>query len=567
MDAQEFMKTLWGEDLPGPVYVWMLPTKKTIWFVNLDHVNRTLSRYQDCDIYTGAGLAPPDNPGTGKVNKRVEQDDVAGLAGLWADIDIEHPAHNSSKKLAPSQEKIMDLLEELPFTPTLVVNSGHGVQAWWVFDRPWIFADREEYWQARTLSQWWTTHIAELFSREGWAVDPVQNLDRVMRVPGTRNNKVPGEPKPVEVIQHSGVRFDRQEFLELVPPGFQPKVSIHRVGIHGEVIGGDRLILDPSAEPPLMKLTVLMEEDEKFRDSWKGQRTDWRAGADHSPSAYDMSLATIAAHAGWEDQEVCDLLICKRRRMGQDLKLRENYYAMTIAKAKQPIQQGRAQEQLDEVMNDEWDDEKVQTVLSCLSILMGIQINRIVRFKGDPPIFWIGSTRGSITIGRIENLTSQTKFRNVVAAATGVLMAPCKPNQWLLRCQAMLNACENEDVGDSSDPATETRAWLNAYLAENSPTDDREQAGIVKAPFLIEERIYIFLERFTQWVEHNFHEKVSSHAMSQRMRHCSAQAEKVNIVRGGRRTSRTCWELPQEYSETHAAHAADPGDGDREDQE
>ena len=63
-----------------------------------------------------------------------------------------------------------------------------------------------------------------------------------------------------------------------------------------------------------MKLATLMEEDRKFLARWKGSRKDWGPEADHSPSAYDMSLASIAVRAAWTDQEVADLLIAKRRR-------------------------------------------------------------------------------------------------------------------------------------------------------------------------------------------------------------------------------------------------------------
>ena len=58
---------------------------------------------------------------------------------------------------------------------------------------------------------------------------------------------------------------------------------------------------------------------------------------DQSPSAYNMSMATMAMQAGWSDQEVVNLLICWRRKHGHDLKLRENYYLMTLDKAREPI--------------------------------------------------------------------------------------------------------------------------------------------------------------------------------------------------------------------------------------
>ena len=551
MDPQEFLKLLWGDPIPGPIYVWMLPKKQTIWFVNLDHANRTLSRYEDCDIYTGAGLAPPDNPKTGQADKRVEQDEVAGLAGLWADIDIAHPVHDARKTYAPSQEKILDLVEDLPMEPTLLVNSGHGIQAWWLFDQPWIFANQDEHWQARTLSQWWTTRISELFGRKGWHIDAVQNLDRIMRIPGTWNNKVPSNRKKVEVVEQSGRRYPKEEFLDMMPPDFQPKVTIHHMGVTGDIIGGDQLVLDPQAEPPTMKLQVLLEEDENFRGSWKGKRSDWPQGADHSASAYDMSLASIAIRYDWTDQEVADLLVAKRRRLGEDLKLREKYYANTIAKAKLPMEREKAEERLEELISTkvDWDPEQRQAAMNDLSRMMGIRINRLVKYLGDPSSYWMSTEQGDITIGKIASLTNQNALRNAVADATGEFMEPCKADKWRMLVKVMLRACEPQDTGDTSHPTTETKAWLNAYLSENTPTTDMEEALIVKAPFILNSHIHIFLERFIQWVDHCYRENISNHAMGQRLKKCEATAEKVNMKLNDKRTSRTCWKLPLEYTD------------------
>ena len=63
-----------------------------------------------------------------------------------------------------------------------------------------------------------------------------------------------------------------------------------------------------------------------------------------------MSMATIALGAGWPDQEVVNLMICWRRKHGHDLKLRENYYAVTLDKAREPMELAQAQEKLNETL-------------------------------------------------------------------------------------------------------------------------------------------------------------------------------------------------------------------------
>jgi hypothetical protein len=95
-------------------------------------------------------------------------------------------------------------------------------------------------------------------------------------------------------------------------------------------VGSCNVVLNPFADPPNDRFFPLMSSSETFRQSWERQRTDLH---DSSASAYDLSLASIAYSHGWSDQEIVDLLVASRRRHG-DPKLREDYYARTLRKAK-----------------------------------------------------------------------------------------------------------------------------------------------------------------------------------------------------------------------------------------
>ena len=564
---RDFLVYLWGEPIPAPIYLFMLPISKTIWLVNLEHVNRTLSAYEDCDIYTGAGLAPLGN--VSKSDKRVKQDEVEGIAGLWADIDFAHPAHKSRKTYAPSQEAILELLEELPLEPTLLVNSGHGIQAWWLFDHAWIFADREEHWQARALSQWWASQIAELFAGRGWHVDAVQNLDRVMRVPGTWNHKIAGEPKKVEVIENGGTRYAREEFLDRMPSDFQPKVTIHRAGVTGDTVGGDKLVLDPGAEPPVMKLSVLIEEDEKFLASWKGHRPDWDPGADHSASAYDMSLASIAIKYGWTDQEVCDLLIAKRRKMNQDLKLREQYYASTIDKAKLPMAQAKGEERINELLDvpTEWTLEQRREALQGLSLMMGTRLTiiGIYKFPGERPTYALETDHGPVRLGGIDGLFSPDRFAKKVAAETGVVLNIKKyRKKWDVFVQLMLDASEVQEMGDLQNALTECTAWIVEFTADQDIDEDWEAAAVEKRPFLYKDGgIYISIPGMLAWSQYRPHINTTAHDLAERFRGIGAVHKQVDVqVEGSKRTSAQAWRLPPSWHEMLLGNDMVPDEGD-----
>ena len=328
-DPGEFLTTLWGNPPKSEILIWMLPQKLSKWYSRFDHLNEDMAAYPERDVYTGVGYPAP---GTTKLisNIRGEAVDIGAIPGMWADIDVIHPIHKKPN-LPPTREQALATLAKTPFEPTIIIDSGHGIQAWWLFDKPWIFEDQEaDNREAQKLAQWWNREVKSLYAAEGWDIDSVFDLARVLRVPGTFNNKDPEHRAPVTTIKDDGPRYNRLQFLEKVPADFRPTLSVNRSRLSNEVNGHD-FLMSPDAEPPHEKLMALLDVDPKFRTTWMGDRSDLK---DQSPSAFDMSLASMAAHAEWTDQEIADLLIAKRRKHGQDLKMRIDYYERTIANAR-----------------------------------------------------------------------------------------------------------------------------------------------------------------------------------------------------------------------------------------
>ena len=99
MTPRDFLTMLWGEPPPGPVYLFLLPQKRAVWFTHYENLNRLAGAHSDMDLYTGGGMGPRDNRQT-LPNRRLTQDEVTGITGLWADIDVAHEVH-TKKKPAP----------------------------------------------------------------------------------------------------------------------------------------------------------------------------------------------------------------------------------------------------------------------------------------------------------------------------------------------------------------------------------------------------------------------------------------------------------------------------------
>ena len=303
---------------------------------------------------------------------------------------------------------------------------------------------------------------------------------------------------------------------------------------------GGGLALDPDAEPSAVRLDALLTADPKFRRSWGQDRKD------QSPTAYDLSLATMAMQAGWSDQEVVNLIICWRRKHGHDLKLGEGYYEIILSKAKEPIVMAQAQEQLEEALLLRPEDQS-EVLKANLKTLFRVDIIRIVKYIGDPPIYYMYTKQGDITLGEISSITSQAAFRNMLAMTTGVWITAVSLKAWDKQVQALLLACEEIDVGDASHLAQETNAWLEEYLLKKPPREEDQwlKAAEAKQPFILNGKVHIFMDDFRKWLDINIGEQITSHAIGRRLKQCQARTEKVNVKIGNSWTSRTTWQLPE----------------------
>jgi len=149
-------------------------------------------RAATADVWHGVATRRARLPhGRGSAN------DCAHLPGLWLDVDIAGPGHKGGHTLPPDVDLARELIAAYPLEPTVVVHSGGGLQAWWLFPEPLPAAD------AGPLLTRWGATWADIGRQQHWHVDNVFDIARIMRLPGTINRKVPGDPRPVVVIETS----------------------------------------------------------------------------------------------------------------------------------------------------------------------------------------------------------------------------------------------------------------------------------------------------------------------------------------------------------------------------
>ncbi|MGB9457176.1 MAG: hypothetical protein WCB12_14105 [Bryobacteraceae bacterium] len=320
---QHFLDALFGQkDDSEYILIWLSVGLRSAWFKTTAEAAAYVRANSDKDIYVGVALSPADHGRALRLKIDGNERIPSSVSALWADLDIVG-AHKKTN-LPPTVEDAKTILfSEMP--PSILVHSGGGLQAWWRFKEPWRLDTPEEVAKAAALSVRWNRALRARAAVKGWDLDSVGDLTRVMRVAGTTNWKVPGQPRPAELLDLNNHRYEPSDldgYLDLIGaelPAERPEVVVGKLNYRAD------------AEPPRTKFDLLCETDHKFALTWKRGRKDMK---DRSSSGYDMALANAAAFAGWSDQEIVDLLIANKRRLNQDLKLRDSYYVTTIKKAR-----------------------------------------------------------------------------------------------------------------------------------------------------------------------------------------------------------------------------------------
>lgn len=600
----EFLSDVFGSK-PSDAYVtiWRLSDKTSFFFDDLERAAEQAAGLASEDTYVAVALSARDlGP-----NRRCKSEEAIGIPGCWLDLDIRGPAHKKPN-LPPTLEDALKLIPQ-DLQPSIIVSSGHGLQVWFLFKEPFMFDDEQDRRFAQKLVRRLERLIRQRAAAGGWDVDAVSELARVLRVPGTTNTKDPSDHRPVQVLSRSSRRYDPKEIEEYLDEAgvSAPFESAGEIDCHPAPFR-----LDAGANPPLEKFQLLYESEPRFKASWDHKRTDLQ---DQSPSAYDMSLATFAAIAKWDDQEIVNLLIAHRRRHRENLKLRLDYYSRTLSKAKEAARAYWAEQEADNILNchgggtldspypkadlpaaerhaegilgpapgstdvaltsrelpdgpdlreppvDRPDtehpnsincsaqqhcDERRRKLLDALSTKLGIKIERVIKFSGEPPQFRIETAHGSTQLGEVDGLIHQQKLRSSVASATGHYLPDFSRKEWPSIAQGLLNACELVDRGSDATLVGAMTESLCAYLAERPPYETLAEADEGREPFIDAGKVCIFSTSFRTWLQVRRNEPTQSNRLTADLATIGAKSRVFHIPKTSHspKTSRSAWILP-----------------------
>lgn len=542
-EIDQFFNGLFGqiEDDRYWFLLWTLKDHRSNWFHATDleaAAEFAVTASADSDVYCsvsvyGNSFGP---------KSRGDANDSAGIVGLWADIDIASDIH-SKQSLPPDEESARQLIADMGHEPTIIIHSGHGYQAWWLFDEPWKFIGDEDRQQAATLARRWNDTLRSRAATRKWVVDSVYDLARVMRVPGTFNRK--GEPVPTRIVDYSPTRRYSPSDLESYCIDDD---AVRIMGYQRTYITGP-LVLKPNAQPDVAALEAMLDNNAAFKKVWEGKRRDLE-----SASEIDLSLASMAAKAEWTDQEIANLLIYGRAKRKEDQKLRQNYYGPTIAKAHTETDREMALENLDyaagaidEAMHNQDEGDQLEArraAMVSLSQTLGVEIIRIIKFKGDPAIWRMVTPGGDITIGPADCVLSPKRMKDKIYEVAGVVLPTFTQTKWDKVATMIQKVVEEEEVSTESTDSGQMLSWISDYLSVHVPVEgDRDQAAATEHPYRDNDDVVIFSSVFRAWLKNHQGERIGNRDMGIKMHLINATYEQQKVTVGTRRSSRGAWRI------------------------
>ena len=141
-------------------------------------------------IFNFARLAKKPSSGRGKIV------DTHAFSVIGMDIDIADP-NKPNKSLPADIDEAVAALEALQLPPSIYVNSGSGLHAYWVLEEDLIVADESDLKHARDfVANFYRGVVSNL---PQYNFDHTQDLARSFRMPGSTNLKDPANPKAVSV--------------------------------------------------------------------------------------------------------------------------------------------------------------------------------------------------------------------------------------------------------------------------------------------------------------------------------------------------------------------------------
>jgi hypothetical protein len=576
MNTREFLKALFEfKNDAHLIQIFQTPILRTTRFSDIDaavtFIERLSTNGLKSNLYFCCGLT--DNLNLGG-DRRGDKNDIRAVPGLWMDIDIADPLHKKAN-LPQSIDEAVALIDKVPVKPTLIVNSGHGLHTYWLFKEPWVFENDADRIRFENINFRLQSFIQSEAGKNGWSLDSTYDCTRILRVVGTTNFKDEDNPKPVVLFNDSGIRYgDVSEIENVLPEATSlPAAKVEKEHVDKIMRG---ISITPTAEPPQVKLEMLLEIDPNFKASWYAKRNDF---AKQSPSEYVMSIANLAVRAYWTDQEISDLIVAWYRRhavnplfTGNDMKKweRVSYIAHTVAKARDSWEKHK--EKTGETLPDNIQQtstlkktstcDLIQPAVSnntelsiqssqLMSDIIGWPIVSLIKYEQEDSTTYImkvihEGAEKDIKFKTINQLMERPAFEIRFMEVINQKPRKMTKSDWERILEILHLFMKTEKVSDESTTRGRMSVWVRSYL-ENSAKLSVEHAAPNKDPFIKSGYWYIFSAPFKRWAFHecSFTDGVGKLHLDFKL--CGIAEKTVNYTKFKTKNLTSCkaWKIPK----------------------
>ena len=213
---RQFLERVHGPEPEGWLILWTRQDKATATFDLAENgaldraVEYCAARAPAFDMYAAVGLQRERPANT----SRGAEPGVSALPGFWADVDIAGGAHKA-RDLPPTEQDARSLIDTAGLEPTIIVNSGFGLQPYWLLREPWRIEGEDERQRLKSLSSRFQLNLRLRANMRGWTMDSTADLCRVLRVPGTFNHKVDGDVRMV-TAEYADCAYNLDDFEDLL---------------------------------------------------------------------------------------------------------------------------------------------------------------------------------------------------------------------------------------------------------------------------------------------------------------------------------------------------------------
>ncbi len=504
------------------IQVWTKKNKTTRYFKDISAATNFISKF-DGDVYIACGLASKKyGP---KV--RCKAADIAGIGGLWADIDISHRLHG--KDYPPTEDAALKLLAAVGLKPTYIIHSGHGLQAWWMFKEPWIFDNDDERQQAATLSKRLIKTLQNAANKKTWTVDSVGDLARLMRIPGTTNCKDPDSPKPVRIIDKDGPRCNPDGFDDLLDELTREEKELSNVLPFKKATGTDveansALIFNEDAELPSEKLADLFVKVKDFKCTWERKHKN----GDPSKSGYHMRLAHAGVRNGWTDQEIHNLFVSWNKRHSEPLEKlqRLKYVQDTIDNARLSVPPEDLEEHWKQSLQllerrrynlqCTYTKDELETFRKGLQFKIGLLIQKVEKYDTDNPPLFIHCGKGIvIEFPAMKDFTSPTKARALIYSQINYYIGgKISGVDWGHICNMIAILVEVVFVSHDSHMRHALAFMLGDFLALQYKWPFSALSKECRISYFQDGHWYVILDRFQAWLKQKRNLEISTRQLS-----------------------------------------------------